>query len=92
MSTPIVIVTGPPASGKSTLALRLADDLALPSITKDGIKETLLDAAGEVGVEESKRLGRAAGLCSGTCSRRSSLHGVPRSSRGISAPSMQIRA
>lgn len=55
-----MIVTGPPASGKSTLASRLANDLELPSITKDGIKETLLDEAGAVGVEESKRLGRSA--------------------------------
>jgi predicted kinase len=60
VSTRIVIVTGPPASGKSTLAVRLATDLALPSITKDGIKETLLDEAGAVGVEESQRLGRSA--------------------------------
>jgi predicted kinase len=62
MDTPIVIVivTGPPASGKSTLASRLAADLSLPAITKDGIKETLLEASGPVDVEESKHLGRAA--------------------------------
>ena len=39
---------------------RLANDLALPSITKDGIKEALLDDAGAIGVEESKQLGRSA--------------------------------
>jgi predicted kinase len=60
MDTRIVIVTGPPASGKSTLASRLAADLSLPAITKDGIKETLLNQSGSVDVEESKQLGRGA--------------------------------
>ena len=55
-----MIVTGPPASGKSTLAARLARDLSLPAITKDGIKEVLLDAIGAVDVESSRRVGRAA--------------------------------
>jgi adenylate kinase family enzyme len=43
VTAPIVIVSGPPASGKSSLASRLATDFSLPAITKDGIKETLLD-------------------------------------------------
>jgi predicted kinase len=57
---PVVIVSGPPASGKSTLASRIASDFSLPAITKDGIKEALLDAAGTVDVEESKSIGRGA--------------------------------
>jgi predicted kinase len=60
MTGSIVIVSGPPASGKSSLASRLATDFSLPAITKDGIKETLLDTFGTVDVEDSKRVGRAA--------------------------------
>ncbi len=56
--TRIIIVTGPPASGKTTLAAQLAADLSLPAITKDGIKEALLDAVGSVDRESSERLGR----------------------------------
>jgi predicted kinase len=42
----VVVVTGPPASGKSTIARELADALAAPLIAKDPIKETLFDSLG----------------------------------------------
>src|SRR5262249_58176789 len=42
----LVVVTGPPASGKSRLAEELAESLGLPLVTKDGIKETLFDTLG----------------------------------------------
>ncbi len=38
-----VIVCGKPGAGKATLALRLAHELALPLLTKDGIKEAIAD-------------------------------------------------
>ena len=57
--TPIILVTGPPASGKSTIAERLASDLGLPLIAKDAIKETLFDAFGTKDREWSTWLGRA---------------------------------
>lgn len=45
MSDPlVVIVTGPPASGKSSVARRIAAQFNLPWVSKDGIKETLFDA------------------------------------------------
>lgn len=59
-SSRIVVVTGPPASGKSTLATRLADEFSLPALTKDGIKEAMLDAVGSVDRELSGRIGAAA--------------------------------
>jgi predicted kinase len=59
-ATPLVIVTGPPASGKTTLAARLSEDCRIPLITKDGIKEAMLDEAGSVDRDWSQRLGRAA--------------------------------
>jgi predicted kinase len=54
-----VLVTGPPASGKTTLAAPLAADLGLPLIGKDLIKEALFDALGTGGRAWSRRLGKA---------------------------------
>lgn len=42
----VLIITGAPAAGKTTLARRLAQSLALPLISKDDIKETLFDTLG----------------------------------------------
>ena len=54
-----MIVTGPPAAGKTTIARRLARELELPLIAKDDIKETLFDTLGTGDREWSRRLGRA---------------------------------
>ena len=40
----VVLITGPPASGKTTLARNLAERLNLPVLAKDRIKEALFDA------------------------------------------------
>jgi predicted kinase len=53
-------VSGPPASGKSTLAPVLAARLGLPLLAKDVIKEALLDTVPPSDVESSRELGRAA--------------------------------
>ena len=42
----LVLVSGPPAAGKSTLAGPLAADLGLPLIEKDVIKEALFETLG----------------------------------------------
>ena len=55
----LVVVTGPPASGKSTVAEHLAAALGLPLLTKDGIKETLFDSLGTGDRDWSRRLGEA---------------------------------
>ena len=55
----LVVVTGPPASGKSGLADDLAEALRLPLLTKDGVKEALFDALGTGDRDWSKRLGEA---------------------------------
>lgn len=57
--TPIVVVTGPPASGKTTLATAIAEALGLPLFAKDAIKERLYDALVPGDREWSMRLGRA---------------------------------
>ncbi len=56
----LVIVTGPPATGKTTLATHLAADLRLPLLTKDTIKEILFDTLGWSDRAWSRRLGGAA--------------------------------
>jgi predicted kinase len=55
----VVIVTGPPCTGKTTLARSLAGDLGLPLMCKDTIKETLFEVLGVTDRAWSKRLGGA---------------------------------
>lgn len=52
-------MTGPPATGKTTLARALADELRLPLLAKDAIKETLFDVLGTGDRPWSRRLGQA---------------------------------
>lgn len=53
----LVIITGHPASAKTTLARRLASDLNLPCLTKDDIKERLFETLGWSDRAWSKKLG-----------------------------------
>jgi len=55
----LLIVTGLPATGKSTLASRLADVLDLPSMAKDTIKEALFEELGAGDAGWSRRLSSA---------------------------------
>jgi predicted kinase len=55
----LVIVSGPPASGKTTIAERLAGALNLPLLTKDSFKELLADTLHVDGIDWSKKLGAA---------------------------------
>lgn len=56
-----VLVGGWPGSGKTTLARALASELDVAYLSKDEIKEALMDALGVPStVEQSRELGRAA--------------------------------
>jgi predicted kinase len=55
-----VVVSGPPASGKSTVAPALAAELDLPLLAKDVIKDVLVDVLGAPDLPRSRQLGRAA--------------------------------
>ena len=57
---PLVIVNGAPASGKTTLARRLADTLRLPLLERDGLKEVLADHLEVADLAQSQALTRAA--------------------------------
>lgn len=45
-SNTLIIITGAPGTGKTTLGRQLAEDFRLPFISKDGIKEVLFDSLG----------------------------------------------
>ena len=65
MATPVVVVQGPPAAGKTTVARELAALLHLPLIAKDTIKEALFDELGTGDLAWSARLGAATYLVLG---------------------------
>ena len=66
MATPVVVVVqGPPAAGKTTVARELAALLHLPLIAKDTIKEALFDELGTGDLAWSARLGAATYLVLG---------------------------
>lgn len=54
----VIIISGLPSSGKTTLGKYLSEVLELPFINKDGIKELLFDDLGSQDREWSKKLGR----------------------------------
>jgi predicted kinase len=56
----MVVVSGPPGSGKTTVAVPLASALGLPLLAKDTVKEALMDRLGADSLERSRELGRAA--------------------------------
>lgn len=55
----IIIVTGRPAAGKSTLAKWLSQQLKLPLVSKDGIREELFDRLGWKDRQWAQELGKA---------------------------------
>lgn len=55
----LIIVTGPPSSGKTTLAKSIAQKFKLPLITKDSLKEILFDTVGWKDRKWSQKLGSA---------------------------------
>ena len=60
MAAPLlVVVTGPPASGKTSAAEALAEDLGLAILSKDTFKETLYETIG-AGEEVEERIEAAA--------------------------------
>lgn len=57
--TLLLIISGPPCTGKTTLARKVAREFRLPLISRDDIKESLFDSLGVKDREWSKKLGIA---------------------------------
>ncbi len=55
----LLLVTGPPAAGKTTIAAALAERLDLPLLAKDTLKEALAGPLGVIEQAGSRRLGAA---------------------------------
>ena len=55
----LIIISGPPATGKTTLGRLIAKKFRLPFLSKDDIKHILFDSLGWSDREWSKKLGGA---------------------------------
>jgi predicted kinase len=55
----LIIVAGPPCTGKTTLGRKIAEHFLLPFVNKDDIKESLFDSLGTKDRTWSKQLGIA---------------------------------
>jgi predicted kinase len=55
----VILIGGPPAAGKTTVGRRIAQELGLPFVHRDGIKETLFDSLGWRDRTWSQKLGGA---------------------------------
>ena len=55
----MIIITGPPGAGKTTLARNLSQALNLPLINKDDVKDILFDTLGWKDRQWSMKLGQA---------------------------------
>jgi len=57
--TSLIIITGLPGTGKTTLGKKLAEELCLPFICRDDFKEIIFDNLGWKNREWSKKIGRS---------------------------------
>jgi predicted kinase len=55
----LIVVSGAPATGKTTIARELSEGLGVPMVSKDALKESLFNSLGHSDREWSRRLGRA---------------------------------
>jgi len=58
-NTYLIVVTGRPAAGKSTLAIKLSKDLKIPVVSKDSTREVLFDQLGWKDRQWAQQLGLA---------------------------------